>query len=195
VRLSNVGRSVAAIAVAAVVVLPVVTACGSGKPRTNPAASPSGMTDAQLQVLVNDLVACIRQNGAPGMPDVRVEHGRVVSPDENSADEATKRNAESALEACKSYKDRIPPAAFEKGQENSQRQDSERRQATAADVPALRRFAECMRQNGVPEWPDPKGDGSFPASSPITSEGKSPRLIAGFQACRQYWDGSLTFTP
>jgi hypothetical protein len=179
-----------------VAALPVLVGCGSGGSRAAaPAASPTALSDAQIQVLINDLVQCLRENGVPGMPDVRVQNGRVLQPDEAGVDEATKRNFESALEACKSVKDRIPDSVFSEGQQDSQRDTSERRQPSAQDVPALRKFAECMRQNGVPEWPDPKGDGSFPASAPLNREGKSPRVVAGLQACQQYWDGQLFFTP
>jgi hypothetical protein len=48
-----------------------------------------------------------------------------------------------------------------------------------------------MRENGVPEWPDPNADGSFPSGSVLETEGKSPRIVAGFRACQQYYSGKL----
>src|SRR6185295_19194111 len=73
----------------------------------NAGASPTpSLTDAQIQAVVNELVQCIRENGAPGMPDVKVENGKVLEPDENSVDETTKQNAESAINACASIRDR-----------------------------------------------------------------------------------------
>jgi hypothetical protein len=188
-------RPVAVLALIAAIEVLALTACGSGGSPTAPQPSASAMTDAQIQVLVNDLVQCIRDNGAPGMPDVRVENGKVIDPEESLADEATKRNVETALDACKPLMDRIPPSALEEGQQENGRDTSERREPTAQDVPALRKFADCMRQNGVPDWPDPRGDGTFPAGAPITTEGKSPRIIAGFQACGQYWNGSISVWP
>src|SRR6185312_326929 len=75
----------------------VLAGCGSGKGAdAAPSASPS-MSDAQIQTIVNELVQCIRDNGAPGMPDVKVQNGRVVDPDENAVDDTTKKNFDSAL--------------------------------------------------------------------------------------------------
>lgn len=182
-------RSIAALALAGLCSL---AACSAGGSQAAPSASASSLTDAQLQVLVDDLVRCIRANGAPGMPDVEVEDGRVTDPDEALADEATKRNAESALEACQSVKDRIPASAFEPQVDG--REEAEDPGPRPEDVPALRQFAECMRNNGITEWPDPRGDGTFPYDSPVAEEGKSPRVMAAYGACRQYWAGNLTFT-
>ena len=33
---------------------------------------------------------------------------------------------------------------------------------SAADLEHIRRYAGCLRQHGMPTWPDPKPDGSFP---------------------------------
>lgn len=160
--------------------------CGNGKPAAAPSPSASGMTDAQLQVLVNALVQCVRQHGAPGMPDVPVRNGHIVLPDKNSVDQATQQNVPAAREACKAVEDRIPPAVLDnKGDQPSG--------PTAADVPKLREFAKCMRDNGEPNWPDPKPDGSFPGQD--LRQGKTPQFIAAAQACRQYWDGPMRFTP
>jgi len=162
--------------------------CDGGKAGVGaaPSASAGGMSDAQLQVLVNDLVQCVRQHGAPGMPDVPVRNGHIVLPDENSVDQATQQNIPAARQACKAVEDRIPPSVLDDtaGQPSG---------PTAADVPKLREFARCMRNNGEPDWPDPKADGSFPGQD--LREGKTPQFRAAIEACRQYWDGPMRFTP
>jgi hypothetical protein len=169
-----------------------LAACSTGgRAHAGAAPSPTGMSDAQLQPLVNDLVRCVRQNGAPGMPDLPVRNGHIVLPNENTVDEATKRNIDAARQACQSVENRIPPSVLEKaGDQNQNRQGP-----TAADVPKLRQYAKCMRDNGIPDWPDPKADGSFPlANTPIAREGKSPRIITAMQACDKYWNGGLRFS-
>lgn len=158
---------------------------GGGGARAAASPSASGMTDAQLEVLVNRLVQCVRQHGAPGMPDVPVRNGHIVLPDESTVDQATKDNIDAARQACKAVEDRIPPSVLSK----DDRQDG----PTAADVPKLRVFAKCMRDNGEPDWPDPRADGSFPGQGP--AGGKTPQFRAAMDACRQYWDGSIRFTP
>jgi hypothetical protein len=190
VRLCNGGRRAAlGMVLAGLVALTALAACApGGRAGASASPSPTGMSDAQIQVLVNQLVQCVRENGAPGMPDVTVRNGHVIVPDESTVDEATRRNVESALQACKAIEDRIPPSAL-----NDQGNQAERRGPTAADVPKLRQFAACIRQHGVPEWPDPKADGTFPIrGTPLEREGKSARLSAAWQACRQYWDGGIT---
>jgi hypothetical protein len=166
--------------------------CASGG-RAGAAASPSasGMTDAQLQVLVNNLVQCVRQNGAPGMPNVVVRNGHVVAPDRNAVDQATQQNFDAARQACKTVEDRIPASVLDDKPSSEQSGGP-----TAADVPKIRAFAKCMRDNGQPTWPDPKADGTFPEQqNPVATQGKTPQLEAAVQACRTYWDGPIRFTP
>jgi hypothetical protein len=169
------------------VALPALAGCaGGGRAGATASPSASGMTDSQLQVLVNNLVQCIRQNGAPGMPDVPVRNGHIVLPDENTVDQATRQNADAARQACKAVEDRIPASVLA---DNSQQSGG----PTAADVPKLRLFAKCMRDNGQPDWPDPKADGSFPGQD--LRQGKTPQFRTAMEACQQYWGGSLRFTP
>jgi hypothetical protein len=61
---------------------------------------------------------------------------------------------------------------------------------SAQDMANLRHFAQCMRDNGIPEWPDPKPDGTFPIiGTPLEAEGKSQRVLGGMNACQQYAEG------
>jgi hypothetical protein len=175
--------------------LPALAACDSaGGASAAPSASAT-LTDAQIQPVINQLVQCIRENGAPGMPDVRVENGKVVGPDENSVDEATKQAFETAYQspACQAIKNKLPPSVFGEGGQDEQQQRADQGLPTAEDVPALRKFAQCMRDNGIPEWPDPNADGTFTMhGTQLETEGKSPRIIAAAQACEKYWSGGIT---
>ena len=164
----------------------VLAGCGSGGAAA-PSASPT-LTDTQIQVVVDELVQCIRTNGAPGMPDVKAENGHVILPDSTTLDEATGRNLASAAEACKSIQDRLPESVFRKPG------DDDNRKPTAEDVPALREWSKCIRAHGVAEWPDPKPDGSFPRDNAAIKEGKSDRIIAAWKACERHWNGSMELT-
>jgi hypothetical protein len=190
VRVCTGGRRTAAgIVLVGMLGLAALAGCAGGG-RAGAAASPSasGMTDAQLQVLVNNLVQCVRQHGAPGMPDVPVRNGHIVLPDESTVDEATKQNIDAARQACKAVEDRIPASVLDNNP-NSQQSGG----PTAADVPKLRAFAKCMRDNGVPDWPDPTADGSFPGDV-MRTHGKK-QVAPVVQACQKYWDGPIRFTP
>jgi hypothetical protein len=124
------------------------------------------------------------------MPDVKVENGKVILPDESAVDETTKRNVEIAMDSsCKPIRDKLPASAIG---------DAKRDGPRPEDVPKLREFAKCMRDNGVPDFPDPKADGTFPiantpyeALSNLSPEHPSPAVADADHACRQYsqdWD-------
>jgi hypothetical protein len=150
------------------------------------------MSDAQILAIGRELAQCVRDHGLPELQDPKLENGQLVVPGLDEMDEATKQRGEQALEQCRHIMNRLPPAVLgESGPSN------DRNRASAEDVPKLRKFAECVRNNGVPEWPDPKPDGTFPGGedSPLVREGKSPRIVAAMQACRQYWDGSISISP
>src|SRR5262249_37314753 len=112
VRVGTGGRRTAA-GMVLVGMLALAGCAGGGRAGATASASPSGMTDAQLQVLVNNLVQCVRQHGAPGMPDVPVRNGHIVVPDRNSVDQATQQNFDSARQACKAVEDRIPAGVLD----------------------------------------------------------------------------------
>lgn len=180
-------RTAAGVVLVGMLALGALAGCaGGGRAGAAASPSPTGMTDAQLQVLVNNLLQCVRQHGAPGMPDVPVRNGHVVVPDRNSVDQATLQNFDAARQACKAVEDRIPASVLA---DNSQESGG----PTAADVPKLRVFAKCMREHGMPDWPDPRADGSFPGRD-LRSK-SSPQFRAAIEACTTYWPGPLRFTP
>jgi hypothetical protein len=50
-----------------------------------------------------------------------------------------------------------------------------------------------MRQHGVPNWPDPKPDGTFPiAGTALGSGGKSGPVLAGMAACSHIYSGGIS---
>jgi hypothetical protein len=46
------------------------------------------------------------------------------------------------------------------------------------------KFAACMRQHGVPGFPDPNGQGIFPADGIRKLDLNSPLLLTAFKACK-----------
>lgn len=44
-------------------------------------------------------------------------------------------------------------------------------------------FASCMRTHGVPGFPDPNGQGTFPAASMQGIDANSPLVLTAFKAC------------
>jgi len=140
------------------------TASGGSQAATT---TTTGQQDAAA--VLREFVQCARANGMPNLPDLKLDsNGQVSVP------EGTPEPPASVERACKSIWDRLPASATG---------DAAR---PPADIPGLLRFASCMREHGVTDFPDPKADGTFPLSgTAIDREGKSPRIRNAMQACRQ----------
>jgi hypothetical protein len=159
--------------------------------------SPSTMADAEILAIGKEVANCVRTNGVPNFPDPYVEDGQLKLPEEVEQQleaEYPQDVLDRAVEACQPIMDRLPESAI-RGDDGGGEEAGDPAPPTAEDVDALRKFAQCMRDNGVPDWPDPKADGSFPlAGSPIEAEGKSPRIVAGFEACGHFYDGKMVWS-
>jgi len=170
-----------------------LAACGAGGPGAAAGASPTAMSNADVLALGKQVAQCFRDNGIPDFPDPIVDdHGQLQLPDNMEAqieDVYPAQVLERAQQACQSLFDQLPESAIGGGG------DSDSDAPGPGDVEALRQWAACARQNGFPDWPDPKADGSFPLmGTPLEAEGKSQRMLAVFEACRQYWDGGFTIS-
>jgi hypothetical protein len=115
-----------------------------------------------------ELVRCARANGMPNLPDPQIDsNGRANFPN------GTPEPPASVRRACQSIYDRLPPSA---------RGDEEER--PPPDIQALLRFARCMREHGVPDFPDPDAEGNFRAP-PGSAGPNTPQFQGALQACRQ----------
>jgi hypothetical protein len=176
-----------ALLVAVLVTSPVLAACGAHG-TGSPSASPSTMSDAQLLTLGRELAQCIRDHGVPGLPDPNVENGRLILPS-GATDNIPDAQGNAAMAACQSVVNRIPASALgDKG-------DASRAPVTAADVAKMRQYAQCMRQHGLADFPDPTADGVFDlAGTSLANDPKSQRVRDANDACLQYETGNMQFT-
>jgi hypothetical protein len=132
------------------------------------ATTTSGRQD--VAAVWRELVKCARANGMPNLPDPQIDsNGRASFPN------GTPDPPASVPRACQSIYDRLPPSA--RGEE----------ERPPADRQALLRFARCMRENGVPDFPDPDAEGNFraPAGALPGGSPNSPSVKRALQACRQ----------
>jgi hypothetical protein len=136
---------------------------GSGSATT----TTSGQQDATA--VLREFVRCARANGMPSLPDLRLDSNGQVSVPEGTPDPP-----KSVERACRSIWERLPAAASgEQGRPPS-------------DMQALLRFARCMREHGMADFPDPKPDGRFPLPPSMQQvHGKTPQFLRANQACRQ----------
>jgi hypothetical protein len=178
--------------IAPALLLATLAACGggSGGAGASPSASAS-MSDADLLAIGKEVVQCMRDNGLPDMADPYVEAGKLKLAEADQAAMEGKysdEQLESAREACQDVYDKVPQGAIEQDGK-----DADVAAPGPEDIPALTQFAQCVREHGIAEWPDPNSEGQFPVGG-TSVEGKPseiPGLEAAFEACRQHWDGPL----
>lgn len=111
---------------------------------------------------------CMRANGVPGFPD----------PDPNGRFVGVNRKYQG-------------DPAFQTAQQKCRNRSSggEHNPADPAYVPQLRKFARCMRNHGLPQFPDPNAGGGFPPG--VEQLQGDPNFATALQACRAKLPGSL----
>ncbi|MEE6257031.1 hypothetical protein [Plantactinospora sonchi] len=140
--------------------LVALTGCGGG-PNGQAAPTPTTTPPSAL-----DVAQCMRANGHPDFPDpVRDDEGNWTFPD-------SLRNVP-VPEAC----------ATLLTDQKAGEQDSA---LSAEEMAQRRRYSACMRENGVPDFPDPDSDGNFPVSDRLRAMNDSPMMRDARQACREH---------
>jgi hypothetical protein len=149
---------------AAVAMVALISACGSNAPA---ATSGGGNNVAQAVKFAQ----CMRANGVSQFPDPDASGALTIdgvvngsSLDPNSA------AFQQAISACKD----LEPAGFMGPQRSPQQQE------------AALKFAQCIRDNGVPDFPDPIPDGPLIDTNRIPSsrtDGGMSILHAAMQKC------------
>jgi hypothetical protein len=153
-----------------VLVLLLVAGLAGCSPSRGAEAAATTTTQPDRVATWRQVIQCLRDNGMPDLPDPQFDEqgeprwpGGVEPPDP----------PERARRACGAIADRL---------DASQPTEPTR---PPADIPALVRFARCMREHGIADFPDPKADGTFQLSTTsIGREGKSPRVLSAMRACK-----------
>jgi hypothetical protein len=104
----------------------------------------------------------MRENGVPDFPDPDAQ-GRLRGAGHEQQDDPEFRAAQ---EACR---DLAPGGEHEK-------------LGDPAFVEQMREFSQCMRENGLPDFPDPDAQGRL--RGPGHEQQDSPRFRAAMDACR-----------
>ncbi len=155
-------------ALALTVIVASISACGSGAAATG-ADGNSDTANAQKAV---KFAACMRSNGVSQFPDPSASGRLTIDAVANGSSVNTNSPAfKQAISACKS----LEPAGFTGTKRSSQQQQ------------AGLRFAQCIRANGVPDFPDPLPNGPLVDTNRIPSSnlpGGMSNLHAAMQKCR-----------
>ena len=161
--MSRTPRPVAALATIAMVAL--IGACGSNAPAATGAGNPAANVAQAVK-----FAQCMRANGVSNFPDPDASGALTIdgvingsSLDPNSA------TFQQAISACKD----LEPPGFMGNTRSAQQQE------------AALKFAQCMRDNGVADFPDPTANGPIIDTTRIPSmAGKNPRSDPGFSAAQ-----------
>ncbi|MGI5241079.1 hypothetical protein [Dactylosporangium sp. CA-139066] len=136
--------------------------CGGGAP----AAAPSGGADHGMLV---EAAQCMRDHGFADFPDPVQAEGRWVIPP--PASDLTP-----------------PPECLDKFR--GAKGTDPRRPLSADQIAQRRTWAECIRGHGIPDVPDPDGEGNFvlpTGAAPLTGR---PQWNEAREACRSLeWPG------
>jgi hypothetical protein len=145
---------------------------GSGSGAAGSSSQGGSSVQQQARVVWLAYARCVRSHGSPNFPDPQVDaQGK---PDFGNSPQV-KTEGLQAQGACGSILSRLPAAAT--GQIPG----------TPAVLHTEVLFAGCMRRHGLPDWPDPRPDGTFQlAGTPYAAMGKSGPVLTAMQACRQY---------
>ncbi len=155
----------------------MISACGSSAPART---GSGGGNTANAQQAVK-FAECMRGNGVSDFPDPGASGKFTIDAVANgsSLDPSTPAFKQ-AISACKD----LEPAGFTGSKRSPQQQQ------------AALKFAQCIRDNGVPDFPDPTPNGPLIDTSRIPSAaGRGARSIPGFDAaahkCTAIYSGEL----
>jgi hypothetical protein len=140
----------------------------AGSPGGKPTSS-AGTANLSQQDQALKFAQCMRDNGVPNFPDPKFSDGGGLSIDVPEGSDPHKVDA--AMQTCKQYL----PNGGEPPKIDPQR------------VEQNRKFAKCMRDNGVANFPDPGADGGIQVNGNDPGMNMDdPKFKAAQNACAQY---------
>jgi hypothetical protein len=133
-------------------------------------ATPDAMSDQEHMIR---FAQCMRDNGVPDFPDPK-NGGMNVPPG------ADPQKVAAAQEKCKKY---LPNGG-------------QPRKMDPQSMEQLRRYAQCMRDNGIKNFPDPTTDqGLVMDPNKLGMSPDDPRFKAAQQTCSKYQPGGPSAGP
>jgi hypothetical protein len=147
-------------ALALIAMATLISACGSSAP-TQTVSSSGGNNTATTHEKAVKFAECMRNNGVSAFPDPPASGGLTIDGIANGSSLDTNSPAfTQAIRACRG----LEPPGFTG------------RKATPQQMDARLKFAQCMRDNGINDFPDPTPNGPLIDTNRIPSlAGKDPR--------------------
>ena len=158
-------------AIALIAMVALISACGSTAPASTGSGSSGGNTAANAQKAV-EFAKCMRSSGVSHFPDPGASGKLTIDAIANGSSLDPSAPAfKQAISACKN----LEPAGFMGSKKSPQQID------------AALKFAQCIRANGVNDFPDPVPNGPLVDTGRIPSAaepGGMSILNAAMQKCR-----------
>ncbi len=157
----------------------IAAGCSNSAAETGAGSGGTSTTTNHEQAV--KFAACMRSNGVSAFPDPDASGELTIDAVANGSSVNTSTPAfANALSACKE----LEPPGFTGTKRSAQKQQ------------AALKFAQCMRESGVPDFPDPTPDGPLIDTNRIPSAaGRGARDIPGFDAaahkCTGMYSGEL----
>ena len=155
---------------ALIAMVALISACGSNAPASSDGGAGGSGTTATVEKGVR-FAECMRRNGVSNFPDPSGSGGFTIDAIANGSSlDTSSPTFTQAMSACRS----LEPAGFEGGTRSAQQQA------------AALRFAQCVRANGVSDFPDPAPGQPLVDTRRIPSiatSGGMSALHAAMQAC------------
>jgi hypothetical protein len=164
------------VALAMIVVVVLISACGSTAPASTATGGGGGNNATTNREKAVKFAKCMRNNGVSAFPDPPASGKLTIDGIVNGS--SLDPNSAAFTQAISACRDLEPPGFM--GQK-----------ATPQQMNARLKFAQCMRDNGVSDFPDPTPNGPLIDTNRIPSlAGKDPRsdpaLNTAMQACRGF---------
>lgn len=172
-------RRAGALAVAAAAAV-LATACGGGSAPPSASSAPGGSATLAQELA---LAQCMRGHGEPNFPDPSASGGFTLN--------MTTLDSGQILAAYGACRHLLPGGGPSLTQLQEQAQ-----QRLQQKLPALLKFAHCMRSHGVPDFPDPPASGQG-STAPLKSTGidpQSPQFQAAVRACQHLAPAGMRIT-
>lgn len=155
----------------------VVASVATGKPSTGTSSTGTSSTGTAAASGKGDMLAfarCMRRNGLPQFPDPKPGGGIAFA--KGGAIDPTSAQFKRAEDKCKEFKGNGAKLGPGPGNPESDWSSADKL-----------KYAKCMREKGVPKFPDPNADGGF---GPFVKGGavdpESPQFKQAQAACKQY---------
>jgi hypothetical protein len=126
----------------------------------------NGVASADKAAAGRAYAQCMRDNGVPDFPDPDA-NGELRGP---AHEQQGNPKFQAAQEKCRN----LAPGA-------------EHQESDPATVEQMRQFAQCMRDNGLPDFPDPDANGQLRGAGHEQQD--NPKYRAAMEACRQKLPG------